>query len=106
MVLRSDGLVLQRPQQRAGSLVLQAGRQRWQLLPRPQAMWKLQQQLRSSTQPVFTGTWLGFNPSAPQRRWLLDHGAGSRIIGLKFPYVFGRVERWQSPVDRARLEIV
>ena len=82
MVLRSDGLVLHRPQHRAGSLVLQAGRQRWQLLPRPQAMWKLQQQLRSSTQPVFTGTWLGFKPSAAQRRWLLDHGAGSRIIGL------------------------
>ena len=25
---------------------------------------------------------------------------------LKFLHVLGRVERWQSPVDRARLEIV
>ena len=81
-MLRSDGLSVHRSQYRTGSLVLRAGRQRWQLLPRPQAMWKLQQQQRSGPQQVFTGTWLGFKPSAPQRRWLLQHWAGSRFIGL------------------------
>ena len=33
-------------------------------------------------------------------RWLAVHRP------LKFPYALGRVERWQSPVDCARLEIV
>ena len=80
--LRSDGLSVQRPQHRAGSFVLQAGRQYWQLLPRPQALWALQEQQGSAPQRAFTGTWLGFKPSEPQRRWLLKHGAGSRIIGL------------------------
>lgn len=40
-VLRSDGLSVQLLQHRAGSLMLRAGRQRWQLLPRPQALWSL-----------------------------------------------------------------
>ena len=30
----------------------------------------------------FTGTWLGFKPSARQRRWLLQHSPGTRFIGL------------------------
>ena len=80
-VLRSDGLSVRRLQHRAGSLVLRAGRQRWQLLPRPQALWSLQQQ-RSAPQQVFTGIWLGFKPSAAQRRWLLQHWVGLRVIGL------------------------
>ena len=80
--LRSDGLSVQRLTNRPGSLVLWAGRQRWQLLPKPQALWFLQKQRRSTSKQVFTGTWLGFKPSASQRRWLLQHGAGSRFIGL------------------------
>ena len=80
--LRSDGLSVQRLTNRPGSLVLGAGRQRWQLLPKPQALWSLQKQRRSTSKQVFTGTWLGFKPSASQRRWLLQHGAGSRFIGL------------------------
>ena len=80
--LRSDGLSVQRLTNRPGSLVLWAGRQRWQLLPKPQALWSLQKQRRSTSKQVFTGTWLGFKPSASQRRWLLQHGAGSRFIGL------------------------
>ena len=80
--LQSDGLSVQRLTNRPGSLVLWAGRQRWQLLPKPQALWSLQKQRRSTSKQVFTGTWLGFKPSASQRRWLLKHGAGSRFIGL------------------------
>ena len=81
-VLRSDGLSVQRQQQQAGSLVLRVGRERWQLLPRPQALWSLQEQQRPGPQQFFTGTWLGFKPSALQRRWLLQHWGGSRFIGL------------------------
>ena len=81
-MLRSDGLTLQRPQHRVGALELRAGGQHWQLLPRPQALWALQEQQGSGPRYVFTGTWLGFKPSAAQRRWLLHHSAGSRVIGL------------------------
>ena len=81
-MLRSDGLTLQRPQHRVGALELRAGGQHWQLLPRPQALWALQEQQGSGPRYVFTGTWLGFKPSAAQRRWLLQHSAGSRVIGL------------------------
>ena len=81
-MLRSDGLSVHRSQHRTGSLVLRAGWQRWQLLPRPQALWTQQGQQRSGSPHVFTGIWLGFKPSAPQRRWLLQHWAGSRFIGL------------------------
>ena len=81
-MLRSDGLSVQRLQHRAGALLLRAGRQRWQLLPRPQALWSLQDQQRPGPQQFFTGTWLGFKPSALQRRWLLQHWGGSRFIGL------------------------
>ena len=58
-------------------------------------MWKLQQQLRSSTQPV-----------SPEHGWdsirLHRSAAGfwimglAQIISVEFRYVFGRVERWQS----------
>ena len=81
-VLRSTGLSVQRLQQRSGALVMRVGRQRWQLFPSPQALWTLQDQQRSAPQQVFTGIWLDFKPSKPQRRWLLEHGAGSRVVGL------------------------
>ena len=47
-----------------------------------QALWPLQEQQRSEHQPAITGTWLGFKPSALQRRWLPQHGVGARFIGL------------------------
>ena len=82
-MLRSDGLSVQHSQHRAGPLLLRVGGQRWHLLPRSQALWVFQeQQQRSGPQRGFTGTWLGFKPSASQRRWLLQQGAGSRFIGL------------------------
>ena len=81
-VLRSTGLSVQRLQQRSGALVMKVGRQRWQLFPSPQALWTLQDQQRSGPQQVFTGIWLGFKPSKPQSRWLLEHGVGSRGVGL------------------------
>ena len=81
-VLRSDGLSVQRLQSRSGALVMRVGHQRWQLVPSPQALWALQQRQRSEPRQLITGTWLGFKPSAPQRRWLLKHGAGARFVGL------------------------
>ena len=63
-----------------GSVLMLA--RRWQLFPSPQALWTLQDQQRSGPQQVFTGIWLGFKPSKPQRRWLLEHGVGSRVVGL------------------------
>ena len=80
-VLRSDGLSVQRLQSRSGALVMRVGHQRWQLVPSPQALWALQQRQRSEPRQL-TGTWLGFKPSVPQRRWLLKHGAGTRFVGL------------------------
>ena len=61
---------------------LRVGHQRWQLVPSPQALWALQQRQRSEPRQLITGTWLGFKPSAPQRRWLRKHGAGARFVGL------------------------
>ena len=81
-VLRSDGLSVQRLQQRSGALVMRVGRQRWQLFPSPQSLWALQHRQRSEPRQLITGTWLGFKPSASQRRWLLKHAAGSRVVGL------------------------
>ena len=81
-VLRSTGLSVQRLHQRSGALVMRVGRQRWQLFPSPQALWTLQGQQRLAPQKVFTGIWLGFKPSQQQRRVLLEHGVGSRVVGL------------------------
>ena len=81
-VLRSTGLSVQRLQQRYGALVMRVGRQRWQLFPSPQALWALQHRQRSEPRQLITATWLGFMPSAPHRRWLLQHGAGARFVGL------------------------
>ena len=79
---RSDGLSVQRLQSRSSALVMRVGHQRWQLVPSPQALWALRQRQRSEPRQLITGTWLGFKPSAPQRRWLLKHGAGARFVGL------------------------
>ena len=53
-VLQSTGLSVQRLHQRYGAMVLRVGSQRWQLFPRPQALWLLQEQQRSSPRQVFT----------------------------------------------------
>ena len=50
---------------------MRVGHQRWQLVSSPQALWALQQRQRSEPRQQITGTWLGFKPSAPQRRWLI-----------------------------------
>ena len=105
--LRSDGLSVQLLQPRSGSLLLQTGGQRWQLLPRPQSLWAFEEQRRSGPPAGFHRNmdWLqSFRTPAPLASpawgWLPVHRP------LKFSYARGRVERWQSPVDRARLEIV
>ena len=81
-VLRSTGLSVQHLQSRSGALLMRVGHQLWQLVPSPQDLWALQQRQRSEPRQLITGTWLGFKPSAPQRRWLLKHGAGARFVGL------------------------
>ena len=81
-LLRSTGLALQPLQHRSGALLLRVGPQGWQLLPSPQALWTLQDQERSEPRQVINGTWLGLKPSASQWRWLLQHGAGLRFLGL------------------------
>ena len=52
---------------RIQAMLLRAGDQRWRLLPRPQALWALQHQGSSVN---VDGTWLGFQLSRTERRWL------------------------------------
>ena len=52
-VLRINILSVQRLKHHAGAMVLQAGRQHWQLFPRPQALWTLQELQRSASQEIF-----------------------------------------------------
>ena len=81
-VLRSDGLSVLRLQNRSGALVMRVRHQRWQLFTSPQALWALQHRRRSEPHQLITAIWLGFKPSALQRRWLMKHGAGARFVGL------------------------
>ena len=81
-VLRSDGLSVQRHQHRSAALVMRVGHQRSHLFPSPQVLWALQHRRRSEPLQLITGIWLGFKPSALQRRWLLKTGAGARFVGL------------------------
>ena len=72
-------------------LQLRAGRLRWRLLPTRQAFWSWRdlQRLdglrrRPSAEPEnLTGTWLGFVPTLPERRWLEKHTAGRLWVSSK-----------------------
>jgi competence protein ComEC len=48
---------------------MQAGEQRWRLLPKPQALWTLSRSFGARS-GGWTGTWLGFQPTKDQQRWL------------------------------------
>ena len=75
--LISSGLSVELLAHRGQPLLLRIGRQRWQVLLRPQSLWSLQDAdvLRTD----ITGTWLGFRPSSQQRRWLRAHGGSLRF---------------------------
>ncbi|MDB4653638.1 ComEC/Rec2 family competence protein [Synechococcus sp. AH-551-E02] len=67
--LRSDGLAVSLLTDNGQAFQLQAGEQRWRLLPKPQALWALSQSF-SARSGRWTGTWLGFKPTKDQQRWL------------------------------------
>ena len=75
--LISSGLSVELLAHRGEPLLLQIGRQRWQVLLRPQSLWSLQDAAPPSA--GITGTWLGFRPSSQQRRWLMAHGGSLRV---------------------------
>ena len=68
--LRSSGLSVHVLRERGQPMALQAGHQLWWVLPRPQALWALQRDWAPGEQLRPTAAWLGFQPTAPQRRWL------------------------------------
>lgn len=67
--LQSDGLTISLLTDRGQAFQLQAGRQRWRLLPKPQALWALSHSVRARP-GRWTQTWLGFQPTKSQQRWL------------------------------------
>jgi competence protein ComEC len=67
--LRSDGLVLSLLTDKGQAFQLQAGKQRWRLLPKPQALWALSHSVLARP-GRWTQTWLGFQPTKSQQRWL------------------------------------
>ena len=79
--LASDGLSVERPKDRRRPLILQVGRQRWQLLVHPQELMTLQRDPQLVHSRSVVGTWLGFSPTKRQRRWLQNHPSGRRLAG-------------------------
>ena len=61
--LVSRGLSLQLLAKRGQPMLLRAGRQRWWLLPSPQALWSLQAKRTSVDRGRIDGVWLGFAPT-------------------------------------------
>ena len=75
--LVSRGLSLQLLADRGQPMLLRAGRQRWWLLPNPQALWSLQARRTGVDRGRIDGVWLGFRPNADQRHWLDQQQAAS-----------------------------
>ena len=67
--LQSDGLTISLLTDRGQAFQLQAGQQRWRLLPKPQALWALSHSVLARS-GRWTQTWLGFQPTKRQQRWL------------------------------------
>ena len=67
--LQSDGLTISLLTDRGQAFQLQAGQQRSRLLPKPQALWALSHSVRARS-GRWTQTWLGFQPTKRQQRWL------------------------------------
>ena len=81
--LVSAGLSVQLLAQRGQPMLLTAGRQRWWILPSPQALWSLQATGSDRPHRSIRGYWLGFQPSRTDRRWLdcrkAELGSGSSV---------------------------
>ena len=68
--LFSEGLELELLADRGQPMLLRVGDQRWRLFPRPQSLWALQHAGTRARDDLNQRNWLGFEPSAAQRRWL------------------------------------
>ena len=68
--LFSEGLELELLADRGQPMLLRVGDQRWRLFPRPQSLWALQDAGLRARDVSHQNIWLGFEPSAAQRRWL------------------------------------
>ena len=75
--LVSPGLVAQPLATEARAVDLRLGQGRWLLLPDQQSLWAWQEQPRTSGR--FSGIWLGFRPSASERRWLASAGPRAQL---------------------------
>ena len=80
--LISDGLSLQLLSERGMPMLLRVGSQRWRLLPRQQSLHELQRIQKTASFIGWTGSWLGFRPTATERIWLRATRDGSRGVGL------------------------
>ena len=72
--LFSEGLALELLADRGQPMLLRVGAQRWRLFPRPQALWALQYSATGMHDASNHRSWLGFQPSLAQRRWLEKNG--------------------------------
>ena len=80
--LLSDGLSLQLLSERGMPMLLRVGSQRWRLLPRQQSLLEFQRIHATASFISWTGSWLGFRPTAAERAWLRGTRDGSGSIGL------------------------
>ena len=80
--LISDGLSLQLLSERGMPMLLRVGSQRWRLLPRHQSLQEFQRIQKTASFVGWTGSWLGFRPTAAERVWLRGTRDGSRVVGL------------------------
>ena len=80
--LTSDGLSLQLLSERGMPMLLRVGSQRWRVLPRHQSLQEFQQIQKTASFLGWTGSWLGFRPTAAERTWLRGTRDGSRGVGL------------------------
>ena len=80
--LISDGLSLQLLSERGMPMLLRVGSQRWRLLPRQQSLLEFKRIHATASFISWTGSWLGFRPTAAERAWLRGTRDGSGSTGL------------------------
>ena len=90
--LASSGLSVKLASRLGQPIVLRAGRQRWRLIATAQSLAALQQRPGQVVGGYWTGTWLWFQPSRDQRRWLLQQGAGQIRAVRGFAGSFGSLK--------------
>ena len=80
-MLISDGLSLELLSERGVPMLLRVGSQRWRLLPRQQSLQEFQRIQKTASFRGWTGTWLGFRPTASERKWLRRTRDGRWSVG-------------------------